>query len=137
MPRLDRDERAARRRADAAAGAQLGLDDGAVLSDLDRASDDLDVAAGRRRAAQLDLVLRGDGARRCRGATFAHEVVRRRPLRVAVHERADDPARVRAVVSLVELLGAPARDDAPVIPRDALHMEAALVAGTAAETCAV
>src|SRR5712691_13014868 len=97
---------------------------------------DLDVAVRRCLPLQLDDVLRRDGARRRVGAGPLHEVVRSGPVRMTVHERADDAARQRAVVRLVELLGAPGRDD--LLAADlALHAQSLLVARTAAEAGAI
>jgi hypothetical protein len=60
----------------------------------------------------------------------------RGPVRVAVHEGADDAARQNAIERLMELLGAPRRDDL-VAANAALHVKTLLIARTAAKADAV
>src|SRR6185503_18466607 len=136
MTRLHRNEYARGCRADLATGAQLRLNSRAVVGDVDRMRDEFDLAVGLRRPAHLDRVLRGHHGRRRLGAGALHQVIGRGPVRVAVHERADDPAGQNAIECLMELLRAPRRDD--LVATDiALHVKAVFITRTAAEADAV
>src|SRR6185503_3311750 len=136
MTRLHRNEYARGCRADLATGAQLRLNSRAVVGDVDRMRDEFDLAVGRRRPAHLDRVLRGHHGRRRLGAGALHQVIGRGPVRVAVHERADDPAGQNATECLMELLRAPRRDDL-VAANVALDAKTSLVAWAASEAGAV
>src|SRR5438093_5037446 len=133
VARLHRHEHTRRRGADFAAGPQLGHDRRTIARDVDDMRGDLDVMVGRGRAFELDAVFGRHGAWRRVRAGLLHEVVRRGPVRVTVHEGADDAAGQRTVVRLVEGLGAPRRDDLGAADV-ALHAQPLLVAPTAAET---
>ena len=85
----------------------LGLDGRPVVGDVDDPGPQVDRPIGRRRAAHPDRVLEGDGRRRPIGAARPHQVPGRRPVRVAVEQRPEDPAVDDAGERLVLAAAAP------------------------------
>src|SRR2546430_13231848 len=136
VARLYRDERAATRRAPLPAGPELRLDDGSVISDFDRPGDEVDRPVRRRWAQEFHGVFSRDHRGRGQGVRSPHQVIRGGPVRVAVEQRARDPARQHAGERLMVLFGVPARDDLVAFD-DALDPKYLLVARTAAEARAI
>ena len=90
---------------------QRRLDDGAVVRGFDHPRPEAKGPSARCRPAQPHGVVGGDRERR-RGVTCAHhQVVRGRPVAVAVKEHADDTAVDKAGERLVVRLGRPVQDD--------------------------
>src|SRR5438128_359886 len=111
MPRLHRDERPAKRGADFAAGPQLRLDDSPIVGDLDRPRDQLDRTIRRCRANEPHGELGRDRRRRSLRVVPPHEVVGRRPVRVAVEKSSGNAAGKDTIECLVMLRRVPDGDD--------------------------
>src|SRR5262249_30586237 len=92
VPLFHRDEHPPARRRHHAPRTERRLDDRLLPLDGPRLPPQLDRLIHRRRLAQLDVELRRHRARRGLRPHSPHQVVRRRPVTVAIEQRADDPA---------------------------------------------
>ena len=109
MAGLDGDEGAATSCADFVVCNQLAFDDRFVATRLDYTCDEFHWSIARRRAQELDRILRRHCARRLVSAALLHQVPRCRPVAMTVEERADDPAAQHSFKRFVLLAWLPLR----------------------------
>src|SRR3954447_3729734 len=92
------------------AGAQCSLDGRTVTSDLNNPGREKDRVVRWCRPQQFDGVLRSDRARRAIIACTLHQMIRRRPVAMAIEQRADDPAVQNSLERFVFSLRFPLSD---------------------------
>ena len=118
--------------ANLSAGAQCSVDGRTVISDLNNLGREKHGVVRRCRPQQFDGVFRSDRARWAIIACAFHQVVRCRPVAVAIEQRANDSAVQNSMERFVFLLRFPLSDDFAVL-RETTNMQASRICRTAAE----
>jgi hypothetical protein len=132
MALFHRDENAATCGTEFSAGSQRSFNSRAIIGDLDNLCGQKDGIVCGRWSQQFDCIFGGDCARRTVIACAFHQMIRCRPITMAIEQRANDPAVQDSVKSLVFFFRFPLRDHVAVFRKTA-NMQAVWICRAAAE----
>src|SRR6266496_502058 len=130
MAFLDGDEGAATRGGDVTAGFERRFDDCAISHELGELGSQPDRRIHGGGAAKLHMEVRRNGAGRLVGSLGLHQMIGRRPVAVAVEERADDAAIEHVLESVMVSFRLPSGDDFIAFD-EALDVKTFVVGGSA------
>jgi len=133
MPRLHRDEDSAPGGAQLAVGHERAFDGRTIVRRVDDPGLDRESRSAGSRSHELDPILGRDRARRRVATGLQHEVMRGRPIHVAVEEGTDDATAEHSLECLVMRLRAPL-GDIGVTLQEAADAQAAGIGRAASET---
>ena len=115
MTFFHRDKNSAASRANFPSCGQCAFDGRAVVRQINNLRGEEHGIARRRWPEQFDCILRCDGARRVILFRALHQMIGRRPIAMAIEQRADDAAIQNALKSFVFFLWFPLRNDFVVL----------------------
>lgn len=136
MPFLDRNKGPAAGRAYFVIRDQFGLDRGPIFTRFDDTGHEFDRRIARRRPQEFDMKIGGDGAIRFVLSVPLHQKIGGRPVRMAIEQRADDPAIQHPRKRLMMRLSMPNGPDF-VSVREAVDLQPLIISRPAAEADAV